>query len=74
MGTTYNAIGAKLTGTLHACDGCARSKEKPRTIKKKTYTRESQPGERIFVELNVPFPESLIGNRYWIGLVDDYSR
>ena len=25
-----------------------------------------------FVDTTGPFPESLIGNRYWIGLVDEY--
>ena len=40
---------------------------------KKTYTRESQPGEMIVVDTAGPFMESLIGNRYWIVIVDDYS-
>ena len=71
---TYGALGVKLTGTLQACDGCARSKEKARAFRKKTHTRTSNPGERIFVDVNVPLPDSSIGNRYWIGVVDNYSR
>ena len=72
--TTYNAIGVKLTGTLQVCDVCASSKAKARAVRKKTYTRASQPGERIFVDTTGPFTESLIENLYWIGVVDDYSR
>ena len=71
--TTYIALGVKLTGTLKVCDGCERSKEKARTVRKKTYTRASHPGEIIFMDTTGPFSESLIGNRYWIGVVDDYS-
>ena len=71
---TYNDLGVKLTGTLQACDGCTRPKEKERAVRKKTYTRASHPGERIFVDKTGPFPESLIGNRYWIGVVYNYSR
>ena len=72
--TTYNARGVKLTGTLQVCDGCARSKEKTRAVRNKTYTRASQPVERTFVDTTGPLPEILIRNRYWIGVVGDYSR
>ena len=40
----------------------------------KTYTRVSQPGEIVFVDTTIPFPDSLIGDQYWIGVVDYYSR
>ena len=72
--TTYNALGFKLTGTLKFCDGCARSKAKSRAVRNKTYTRASQPGESIVVDTTDPFPDSLIGNRYCIDIVDNYSR
>ena len=60
--TTYNTLGVKLTGTLQVCEGCAQSKEKSRVVRKKTYIRELQPRERIFVDTTGSFPESLIGN------------
>ena len=69
--TTYNALGVKLTGTLQVCDGCARSKPKSRAVRKKTYKRVLKPGERIFVVPTIPFLESLIGNWYWIGVIDN---
>ena len=72
--TTYNALGVKLKYTLNVCNGYARYKAKAHAVNKNTYTRASQPGERIFVDTNGPFPEILIGNWYWIGIVDNYSR
>ena len=69
--TTYNALGVKLTGTQKKFDGSARSKEKERAARKKTYTRASHPGESIFVDTTGPFPDSLIGNWCWIGLLYD---
>ena len=60
--TTYNTLGVKLTGTLQVCNGCARSKAKSRTVRKKTYTIASQPGESISVDTTGTFPESLIDN------------
>ena len=69
---TYDDLGIKLKGTLQVCDGCVMSKEKSRAVRKKTYTRSSKPGEIIFVGIIGPFMESLIENRYWISIVDDY--
>ena len=69
--TTYNALGVKLTDNLQICNGCARSNEKSRAIRKKTYTRAFHPGEMIIVNTTGPFPDSLNGNQYWIGVVDD---
>ena len=37
------------------CDGCARSKEKPRAVRKKTYTRASHPVDSIFMDTVGPF-------------------
>ena len=59
---TYNALGVNLTGTFQVCDGFARSKAKAHSIRKKKYTKESNPGENIFVDMNGPFPDIFIGN------------
>ena len=71
---TYNAIGIKLTDTLQACDRCTSSTVKSRVVSKNTYTRVSQPLERIFVETAGPFSKRLVGNWYWIGVVEYYSH
>ena len=72
--TTYNNLGVKLTGTIEVCDGCAQPKTKSNAVGENNYTRDSQLGERISVDKNGTFLERLIGNRYWIGVVDNYSR
>ena len=70
----YNAPGVKLTGTLQVCDGCEKSKANVRVVRVNNYKIASHLGERVFVDNTGPFLESLIGNWYWIGVVDDYSR
>ena len=72
--STYNALGVKLTGILQSCGGCAQSKAKARAIRKNTYMRASQPGAKLFVYTTGTFPKILIGNWYWIGVVDHYSH
>ena len=63
---TYDNLGFKLAGTLQVCDGCAESTSKARDARKKTYTRSSNTGERMFLDTTGPFLESLIGNWHWI--------
>ena len=46
-------------------------KKKLRAAKKKMFTRAKKARENIFVDTNSSLPESLSGNRYWIGVVDD---
>ena len=54
---TYDALGIKLTGKLEVCDGCEKSKTKERAVRKKTYTRDKNPVERVFVDTTGPFPQ-----------------
>ena len=68
----YDDLGVKLTGPLNSCDGYDRSKEKARTFRKKTHTKASKLGEIIFVDTTGPYPDILIGNRYWICVVNNY--
>ena len=68
---TYNALGVKLTVTIQFCGGFACSKAKSRAVQKNTYMRASHLGARIFVYATGPFPEILIWNWYYIGVVDD---
>ena len=71
---TYNALKFKLIGTLQVYVVYARSKAKSRAVRKKTYTRAYKSVEIIFVDTTGPYPEIFIGNRYWIGIVDNDSR
>ena len=67
---TYGALGVKVTGTLLVFYVYVISKAKSHPVRKDTYTRVSKLVESIFVDTTDPFPESCIGNRYWIGVVD----
>ena len=59
---TYKSLSVKFTGALQVYDGCKRSKKKARAVRKKTYKRASQPGEKILVDTTGPFMEILTGN------------
>ena len=72
--TTFKGLGIKLTGELKPCEGCCRANAKAKAVRKSTGTRSTKPGERLFVDTSGPYPESLSGNRYWIQIVDDFSR
>ena len=69
-----DALGVKLTGMIQVCDGCARSKARACTFIEKRYTQDKNPDVIIFAYTTAPFPKGLIGNRYWIVLVDGYIR
>ena len=68
-----NEFSVKLTGALQFCDGRARSTVKAREVRKKTYMKASHPGGRMFVEPTGTFMDILIGNWYWLGVVDDHK-
>ena len=49
-------------------------KTRSHAVRNKKYTIVSQPGETIFVDMTGPFLNILIGDWYWISVVDNYSR
>ena len=63
-----------MTGDLAACDGCLRSMAKSKGVSKTTDTKATAPKERLFIDTSGPYPESIIGSKYWFALVDDFSR
>ena len=42
--------------------------------RKEIHIKSKDMGERIFVDMTSPIPEILIGKRYWIDVVYDYSH
>ena len=72
--TTFTGMGIKLTGSLKTCEGCCLANAKAKAVRKSSDTRATKPGERLFVDTSGPYPESIAGNRYWIQIVDDFSR
>jgi len=65
----------KLTGTFRSgCQGCAYAKSKQKNVPHNTTKRATQRGERLFIDLSGPFTKSLKGNKYWMMIVDDFTR
>jgi len=65
----------KLTGKFRSgCQGCAYAKSKQKNVPNNTTKRATQRGERLFVDLSGPFTKSLKGNKYWMLVVDDFTR
>ena len=64
----------KLIGMEYECEACAFAKSKQKAVPKQTTTRAKKNGERIFIEISGPFNNSPRGNKYWVMVVDDFSR
>ena len=71
---TAKINGIELTGKLMVCEGCSLAKSRAKSIKKITENKSERPGERLFIDTSGPFSKTIKGNRYWIKIVDDYSR
>ena len=63
-----------LTGTVKPCGSCALAKARAKAIPKSTLTKATKPGERLFLDISGPFSDSLNQNKYWLRIVDDFSR
>ena len=64
-----------LVGNFRSgCQGCAYAKSKQKNVPHNTVKRATQRGERLFVDLSGPFIPTLKGNKYWLMIVDDYTR
>ena len=71
---TANMQNITLKGEAKPCYGCMMTKAKAKGVKKSTDEKATEPGERLFVDISGPFAKTLKGNRYWLKMVDDYSR
>ena len=68
---TYDDIGVHLTGAIEIYDGCACLKKNIICLGRK-HMHGQKYGRNIFVDRIGPFAESLIGEGYCIGVIDDY--
>jgi hypothetical protein len=71
---TYKRLDVKLTGVLKSCEGCGFAKAKAKAVSKTTTTKVTKPGERLFLDTTGPFSPTLSGYKFWIQVVDDYTR
>jgi len=58
----------------YACEACAYAKAKAKSVSKATTTKASVKGERLFLDISGPYKMALTGNKYWVLIVDDYTR
>lgn len=70
---TLKSTGIEATGVLRSCEGCALAKARTKAIPKFSTHRAEKPGERLCTDISGPYKKSIIGNNYWVLVVDEYS-
>jgi len=71
---TFKLAGYDLIGSFRVCAACKVSNAKAANVCKTTQRQATAPGERLFVDMTGPFPESAGGSQYMAQVVDDYTR
>jgi hypothetical protein len=72
---TFKALGWKLsTNEMDPCGACAMAKAKAKAVPKAPATRAETPGVRIYIDISGPYRKMKGEQRYWILMVDDFSR
>jgi hypothetical protein len=61
----------KLIGTFQPCSTCSLANIHNQPISKENNQRSTKPGERIFIDISKLTNTSLIGNKFWLLIVDD---
>ncbi len=62
-------------GELEVCADCIDAKaRKAKDVPKSTLQKASCPGERLFIDISGPYAKSVIGSKFWILVMDNYSR
>jgi Reverse transcriptase (RNA-dependent DNA polymerase)/gag-polypeptide of LTR copia-type/Zinc knuckle len=57
-----------------SCEACAYSKAKAKGVSKTSSNKAVQKGERLFMDISGPYKMSVIGNKFWVLIVDDLTR
>jgi hypothetical protein len=56
------------------CEACAYAKAKAKGVSKTTQMKANKKGERLFLDISGPYKMSIIGNKFWVLVVDDFTR
>jgi hypothetical protein len=64
----------KLSGEPKMCASCALAKISQKNINKVTLSKSITPGNQIYIDISGTIWRSYGGAKYWILIVDDYSR
>jgi Zinc knuckle len=72
---TFKELGWKLsTNEMDPCGPCALAKAKAQGVPKAPAPRAETPGVRIYIDISGPYKKIKDTNRFWILMVDDYTR
>jgi hypothetical protein len=71
---TSTYYGTKCVGDMTPCAYCALAKIKQNLVPKTTSSRGNSPGYRLFVDISCSLDPSYGVSRYWVLIVDDFSR
>jgi len=71
---TMNYLGIGVNGKLKPCEACACHKAKQKPVKKVTSSKATAVAQRMFMDISGPFHPTIGGSKYWVLVVDDFSR
>jgi hypothetical protein len=68
---TATYYGITLTGVAKPCDDCALAKSRQKNLKKESFFRSTEPGERLYIDQSYIRQKSYGGRECWLLIVDD---
>jgi transposase InsO family protein len=69
-----NSMGINLSGSKLQCRTCAFAKAKAKAVPKTTASNSNKPEGSLFLDISGPYLEPIGGSKYWLRVVDDYTR
>ena len=67
-------LGYDVKGGVKACEACKLAKANQKAIARTTVTIAKEPAKRMFVDISGPFTPSIGGAKYWLQIVNEFSR
>ena len=71
---TLRLQGYDVRGEIKVCEACKLAKARRKNVSKTTHTKAEEPGHRMFIDISGPFTPSIGGAKFWLQIVDDYSK
>ena len=68
---TSKRMGVKLKNKKGKCVACVLAKSRKKSIKKRSVSRSTIPGERLYVDISSVKTKSKGGSNYWLQIADD---
>ena len=71
---TAKAMNHKISGTMRDCVACSKAKSHKKNTAKLAKDPATTVGYRLQVDISGPFHKGLGGSKYWLKVVDEYSK